>query len=122
MRRPTFEASRPADEVVEGEVTDALDRVGIVDILEPVDDRVLDRSDALDLAADAVARLEVDGRVAEDPDARRRPGGDDVARLEGHRSADELDQLGHAPDHVGGVGVLHQDLAAGLRAAAGYAP
>ena len=45
----------------------------------PVDDRVLDRADALDLAADAVARLEEDRRVAEDADARRRAGRDDVA-------------------------------------------
>ena len=55
-------------------------------VVGPVDDRVLDRADALDLAADAVARLEEDRRVAEDADARRRPGGDDVAGLEGDRA------------------------------------
>ena len=49
----------------------------------PVDDRVLDRADALDLAAHAVARLEEDRRVAEHADAGRRAGRDDVARLEG---------------------------------------
>ena len=37
--------------------------------VRPVDDRVLDRADALDLAADAVTRLEEDRRVAEDADA-----------------------------------------------------
>ena len=33
---------------------------------------ILDRADALDLAADAVARLQEDRRVAEDADAGRR--------------------------------------------------
>ena len=51
-------------------------------VLGPVDDRVLDRADALDLAAHAVARLEEHRRVAEHADARRRAGGDEVARLE----------------------------------------
>ena len=40
-------------------------------VVGPVDDRILHRADALDLAADAVARLEEDRRVAEDADARR---------------------------------------------------
>ena len=53
----------------------------------PVDDRVLDRADALDLAADAVARLEEDRRVAEDADAAGRAGGDDVAGLQGDAAA-----------------------------------
>ena len=54
-------------------------------VVGPVDDRILHRADALDLAADAVARLEEDRRVAEDADAGRRAGRDDVARLEGDR-------------------------------------
>ena len=42
---------------------------GLAQVVHPVDDRVLDRADALDLAADAVARLEEHGWMAEDPDA-----------------------------------------------------
>ena len=61
----------------------AVSRVGVD--LRPVDDRVLDRADALDLAADPVAGLEEDRRVAEDADARRRAGRDDVAGLQGDR-------------------------------------
>ena len=61
-------------------------------------------------------------RVPEDADARRRPGGDDVARLERDRAADELDELGDAPDHVRGRAVLHQDLGAVVRAGAGDPP
>ena len=61
-------------------------------------------------------------RVPEDADARRRPGGDDVARLERDRAADVLDELRDGPDHVGGRPVLHQDLAAGIGAGAGDPP
>ena len=62
------------------------------------------------------------GRIAIDADAAGRAGRDDVARIERDRATDELDQLGHAPDHVGGRAVLHQDLATGVRARAGDPP
>ena len=60
----------------------------------PVDDRVLDRADALDLAADPVAGLQEHRRVAEHPDARWRAGRDHVAGLEGDDRADERDEVG----------------------------
>ena len=58
--------------------------------------RVLDAADPLDLAAHPVARLQEDRRRPEDADAGRRARGDDVARLQGDRAADELDELRHA--------------------------
>ena len=63
-------------------------RLALAGFVGPVDDGILDRADALDLAAHPVARLEEDRRIPEDADARRRPGGDDVARLERDRAAD----------------------------------
>ncbi len=59
--------------------------VGVVVVLGPVDDRILHRADAVDLAADPIARLEEDRRVAEDADTGRRAGRDDVAGLERDR-------------------------------------
>ena len=61
-------------------------------VVGPVDDRILHRADALDLAPHAVAGLEEHGRVAEHADAGRRAGGDEVAGLEGDLLRDEADE------------------------------
>src|SRR5204862_5190386 len=58
---------------------------GLVAHVGPVHDGILHPSEPLDLAADAIARLEEDRRIAEDAHARRRPGRDEIARLERDR-------------------------------------
>src|SRR6266545_2628111 len=63
------------------------------------DDAVADGADALDLAFDQVAWLDLAHTC-------RRPGRDNVARLEGHRRAQPGDLLGNAIDHIAGAGVL----------------
>src|SRR3954453_8098703 len=118
--------SAPSDELVEvvgveaGILAIVVVVIVIVVVIDvgPVDNRVLNPADAVDLAADAVARHEVDGRISEDADARRRAGRDDVARIERDRPADERDERGHAPDHVGRRPLLHQHPAAVVRTGA----
>ena len=66
-------------------------------------DRVLDRAQPLDLDPDDVARLQELRRVEPHPDAARRAGQDQVARLQRARLGDEIDQLLAAEDQVGGV-------------------
>ena len=85
-------------------------------------DGVVDAADAADLDPDPIARLEEGRRVAEDADAGRRPGRDDVAGFERDDRADVLDELGDLPDHVGRGGVLPELRRAGFRTAAGDVP
>ena len=47
------------------------------------------------------------GGFMPDADARRRAGGDDVARLEQHELADIADEMRDAEDHRLGVAGLH---------------
>src|SRR5262249_17388986 len=63
--------------------------------------------EAVDLDGDLVARAEEDLRLAEDPDAGRRAGGDQVARRQRDRLRDEAEDLVDAEDHVRGRRVLH---------------
>src|SRR5688500_13513378 len=95
---------------------------GIPRVIGPVDDRVLDRADAFDLAADAVTGLEEHRRVAEDAHARRRTGCEKIPRLERDDAAHVLDGGRNVPQHVGGRPVLHQRLPAGVRARAADPP
>src|SRR5918994_674650 len=71
-------------------------------------DRVLERPDLLDHDPDGVARLQVDGWVAEVPDPCGGPGRDHVARLERGELRDVLDQAGDVEDHLGGARALHR--------------
>ena len=71
-----------------------------------VDDGVLERTDALDLAAHDVAIGEVARWPLVVADARRRPGGDHVARLEGDRPRRERHERGNVEDHLGRARVL----------------
>ena len=71
------------------------------------DDRVRERADAVDLDRDLVAGLQQPLRVAEDADAGRRPGEDQVARLEGRRLRRVADDLVDPEDQVRRRRVLH---------------
>ena len=68
--------------VVVVELVVLIEVVKVVEVVRPVDDRILHRADALDLAADAVAWFEEDRRVTEDADTGRSARRDDVAGLE----------------------------------------
>src|SRR5712671_621165 len=89
----------------------------VVRVLGPIDDRVLHGADPVDLAADPIARLEEDRRVAKHADPGRGARRDDVARVEGDVAADERDQLRDREGHVGGRAVLHRLCLAGAGSA-----
>src|SRR5258706_3918094 len=89
----------------------------VVQVLGPIDDRVLHGADPVDLAADPIARLEEDRRIAKHADHCRGARRDDVARVEGDVAADERDQLRDREDHVGGRAVLHRLCLAGAGSA-----
>src|SRR5438105_3706175 len=61
---------------------------------------VAQHADPLDLDLDDVARDEPDLRVAEDADALRRAGQDEVSRLEGDRVRDVTDERRYVEDQV----------------------
>src|SRR3954468_9975798 len=83
--------------------------------VRPVDDRVLDRADALDVAAHPIAGLEEDRWVPEDADSRWCASRDHVAGLERDGRRDERDERRNVPDHVGRRGILHLVLLAVAR-------
>jgi len=62
---------------------------------------VLEQSDAVHAAANAVARIQA-------ADARGRPREDEVAGHQLEPGGELRDDLGHPPDHVGDVAVLAQ--------------
>src|SRR5664280_549415 len=82
-----------------------------------IDDGARDAADPFDLDPHDVARDQEDRRDAEDADARRSPGDDQVPGLQRDAGRDERDQLRHAEDHVTGRPVLDEELAAGVRSA-----
>src|SRR5512146_3136327 len=63
-------------------------------------------TNAVDLDDDHVPVVQEPRRLAEDADATRRPGRDDVAGLEGHEPRTEGNQVGDIVDHLGRGGVL----------------
>ena len=63
-------------------------------------DGVLERTDAVDLDAHAIAAAQVFRRVEADADARRRAGGDDVAGIERDAGRDGRDQGRDVEDQV----------------------
>ena len=69
-------------------------------------DCVRQSSDALDLAANFVARFEEAGRLHAHADARRSTGGDDGAGLEGHALRKLGNDMVNVEDLQAGVGVL----------------
>ena len=71
------------------------------------DDRLLLLAEAGDAEADGLAGFQEFRRLHAGADARRRAGGDHVARLERHEAADIADQVGDAEDHRLGVAGLH---------------
>src|SRR2546428_5943703 len=63
-------------------------------------DGVRDRADTVDLDRDLVAGLQPDRRFAKGADARRRAGGDQVARPERDRLRGEPDPPGHPEEPI----------------------
>ncbi len=64
-------------------------------------------SKARNAERDDIARLQVARRLLAHADARRRAGGDDVARLQRHEAAEVRHEEGDAVDHGLGGAVLH---------------
>jgi hypothetical protein len=67
---------------------------------------VLQDADPVDLHPDGISRLEPDLRLHPEPDAGRRPGGDDVAGLQRELLGQEGDDRRDVEDQRVGVAVL----------------
>jgi hypothetical protein len=57
------------------------------------DDRIRQRSDALDVNGDLISRLQTAGRLAREPDPGGSPGNHLIARFQRNHGRDKLDQL-----------------------------